>query len=86
MITTVTVVERGRVSPVSGVVQQQQQCCGFLMLALTREIARSDIQMSGGLSDRVSHEEEWVIVFGYTSLPMPLFLLPFYHPFKLFMI
>lgn len=66
----------GRVSPVSGVVQQQQQSGGLLMLPPAREIARPDIQMSG-LSDRVSDEEEWVTVFGFSPSDTNLVLREF---------
>lgn len=66
----------GGVYPVSGVVQQQQQSGGLLMLPPAREIARPDIQMSG-LSDRVSDEEEWVTVFGFSPSDTNLVLREF---------
>lgn len=66
----------GRVSPVSGVVQQQQQSGGLLMLPPAREIARPDIQTSG-LSNRVSDEEEWVTVFGFSPSDTNLVLREF---------
>lgn len=66
----------GGVYPVSRVVQQQQQSGGLLMLPPAREIARPDIQMSG-LSDRVSDEEEWVTVFGFSPSDTNLVLREF---------
>lgn len=69
--------ERGEsVSPVSEVMQQQQLSGGLLMLPPAREFARPDMQMSG-LGQRVSDEEEWITVFGFSPSDTNLVLREF---------
>ena len=54
-------------SPVSGVVQpQQQQSGGLLALEPPRDVVRPEVQRSGGPPD-VVEGDEWVTVFGYCS-------------------
>lgn len=54
-------------SPVSGVVQpQQQQPGGLLALEPPRDVVRPEVQRSGGAPD-VVEGDEWVTVFGYSS-------------------
>ncbi|KAL4194155.1 hypothetical protein AMTRI_Chr05g57890 [Amborella trichopoda] len=58
-------VEKGRGSPVTGVVEVQQQTVALLTLPPPREVARPELQRNtvpvGDLA-----EEEWVTVFGFS--------------------